>query len=152
MPITDWPDDERLIVVGDGPERVTIVEAAQGKAIEFRATMPREELRALIATSFGLVFPSRWFESDPQVVVEAMRAGLPVVAYHVNAVARVIEQSGAGAVYSTPESLVAALDTVVAQRPAMSAAATAEFERRWTRAAWLRSIETLYHRLLGRGE
>lgn len=148
----DWPAGERLVVVGDGLERQAIVAAARGKAVEFRATMPRDELRALIATSFGLVFPSRWFESDPQVVVEAMRMGLPVVAFHANAVARIVEQSGAGAVYRSSDSLVSALAEVALRRPEMSAAATAEFEQRWTRTTWLRSIETLYQRLLSSGQ
>lgn len=150
--VRDWPSGERLVVVGDGPERGAIVEAARGKPIEFRSAMPRGELRALIGTSFGLVFPSRWFESDPQVVVEAMCAGLPVVAFHVNAVARIVEQSAAGAVYHSPESLAGALDKVVANRPAMSNAAIFEFERRWTKAAWLRSIEALYRRVTAGAE
>lgn len=149
--MSNWPVTERLLVVGDGPDRDTILTSARGKQIEFRPSMTREELRAHIASSFGLVFPSRWFESDPQVVVEAMRSGLPVVAYHINAIAEVVKQSGAGSIYDSPESLQQALAQVVTNRPKMSAAAIAEFERRWTKTAWLQSIESLYRQLIARG-
>jgi glycosyltransferase involved in cell wall biosynthesis len=146
--MTDWPANERLVVVGEGSQRISLANAARGKSIEFLPAMEREELRKLIATSYGLVFPSRWFESDPQVVVEAMRLGLPVVAFHVNSVAQIVVQSGAGAIYNSPESLEAALAQVVSNRPVMSAAAISEFQRRWTKQAWLRSIEGLYRRVV----
>jgi glycosyltransferase involved in cell wall biosynthesis len=142
--VRDWPDSEALIVVGDGELEGEIKVAAAGKRIEFLSSLPREQLREIISQSFGMIFPSRWYESDPQVVAEAMRVGVPVVAFHVNTTAELVSATGSGVVYQDRASLKAALGSVVENRDAMSVAARGEFQRRWTKAAWLSKIEALY--------
>jgi len=146
--VTDWPDSERLIVIGDGPEWDSIVFAARGKQIEVRSSVPRQSLRDQMLKSFSLVFPSRWYEADPQVVVEAMRVGLPVVSHYVNSVAPIVEKTGAGAVYGSNATLESALNRVIENRASMSAAAQVTFDSRWTKEAWLLKIENLYSNLI----
>jgi len=146
--VEDWPKGEELILVGDGELQSEITDSARGKLIEVRSSVPRKELRKLIAQSYGLVFPSRWFESDPQVVAESMRAGLPVVAFHANSAAHLVNLSGAGAVYEDAASLQQALCRVTEGRAQMAKIARQEYLRRWTKQSWLTKIEQLYHSLL----
>ena len=146
--IRDWPDSEHLMIVGGGDLEEEIRELARNRNIEIRASMTREKLREIISDSFGLIFPSRWYESDPQVVAEAMRLGLPVVAFNVNSAAHLIQQTGAGAVYTDADSLKKALVNVQAKRIEMSQIARAEFLSRWTKGEWIKRIETLYSDLI----
>jgi len=145
--IRDWPSDERLIIIGDGPLLPILRSQVKGRNIDLKESMPREELRSHLGSAPGLVFPSRWFEADPQIVVEAMRFGTPVVSFHANAVARIVEKSGAGRTYESELSLRAALVDVRHHRNQFSRAAQDEFERRWTKSLWLSRIQNLYHQL-----
>jgi len=142
--VQDWPHSERLLVVGDGELEEQIKAAAKEKSIEFLSSVSREALREILAQSFGMIFPSRWYESDPQVVAEAMRVGVPVVAFYANTSADLVSATGSGAVYQDRVSLEAALASVVENRDQMSAAALGEFQQRWTKAAWLAKIESLF--------
>ena len=148
--IRDWPSREKLIIVGNGPLRSYLESEMKAKDIEFRDSMSRDELRTHLSSALGLVFPSRWFEADPQIVVEAMRLGIPVVSFNANAVAHIVEASGAGKTYDSASSLGAALLEVREKRSRMSQAAQEEFERRWTKSLWLSRIQDLYQQLASR--
>jgi glycosyltransferase involved in cell wall biosynthesis len=67
-----------LRVVGDGPlaDRV----AAAGGRVEWLGHRPRAEVLALMQQATLLVFPSKWPEVCPVTVIEALGAGLPVLA------------------------------------------------------------------------
>jgi len=148
--VRDWPMTERLVLVGDGPLSEEIHETVKtsGKEIEVLGSLPIEDLRAKLSQAFGFIFPSRWFEVDPQVVVEAMRLGVPVVALEVNAGAQVVEVSGGGAVYADRSTLAKALEQVVSNRRRMSTAAMAFYETQWSPTVWLERIEGLYERVI----
>jgi len=73
------PPGIELVVVGDGPRR----EALEHRAIDgvrFTGWLPHDDVRALMLGSRALVFPSVCFEVFPMTLVEAMAAGLPVIA------------------------------------------------------------------------
>ena len=145
--IRDWPSHEKLVIIGDGPLRSYLASEVRHKDVSFEAAMSREELRSHLGSALGLVFPSRWFEADPQIVVEAMRLGTPVVSFHANAVARIVETSGAGRTYNSESSLRAALLEMRECRSRFSRAAQDEFARRWTKSLWLSRIQNLYQQL-----
>ena len=75
-------DDDRLelVIVGDGPLRAELQRDAPAN-VQFRGWVPPSEVRRLMLRSRALLFPSIWYESaDPQVVIEALACGLPVLA------------------------------------------------------------------------
>jgi glycosyltransferase involved in cell wall biosynthesis len=139
-----WPHGSALIVIGDGPQSEALAVAAKEKAITIRPSMPIEELRRILPSHRGLVFPSRWPDVAPQVVVEAMRVGLPVIAHRANVVADLVASSGAGAAYDDAPSLAEALEAISVDLPLMSAQAVRTFERDWTEESWLAGIEAVY--------
>lgn len=76
--------DLQLLVVGPGDRSgVESLAAELGLSGRVAFTGPRDDVPALLAASDLLVLPSRW-EGMPYVVIEAMAAGLPVVAHPVD--------------------------------------------------------------------
>lgn len=68
----------RLVVVGDGPERRRL-EARADRSVRFTGRLDSAEVLRLMLASRALLFPSRWFEGQPLVLIEAMAAGLSIV-------------------------------------------------------------------------
>ncbi len=150
--VRDWPEGQHLTLIGDGEEQAEVWGAARGKSIAVLSTVPREELRTMLPRFTGLVFPSLWPEVAPQVVVEAMRVGLPVVADERNGVADLVVRSGAGGVYHDPTSLRSVMETVRADCDNLSDKSIRHYSRNWTPAVWLNSISELYAQVAGRGD
>lgn len=72
------PAGLRLVVVGDGPERQRL-EAIAGRSVELIGRTDAAGVAALMGSSRALLFPSRWFEGQPLVLLEALAAGLPIL-------------------------------------------------------------------------
>jgi glycosyltransferase involved in cell wall biosynthesis len=66
--------------------------------------------------SFGLVFPSLWYETFGLAYIEALAAGLPTLAFPPNVVADAVEREATGAVAEWGE-LAAALRHASASFP-----------------------------------
>ena len=145
--LEDWPTTHALEVIGDGErvDAVTAVAAARGIVIE--SSIPREALRERLPRYAGLVFPSRWLEVAPQVVVEAMRVGLPVVAYEANGVSQLVRSTGTGMAYGDRRSLLFALDAVRADLDAYSRRAIAHYRSAWRPSVWVDAMTGLYEQL-----
>jgi glycosyltransferase involved in cell wall biosynthesis len=71
-----------LRVAGEGPEaeRLSALAARLGAPVEFLGRVPRREMAGLLAGAAAVVQPSRYHEFSPFAVLEAMAAGVPVVA------------------------------------------------------------------------
>jgi glycosyltransferase involved in cell wall biosynthesis len=71
-----------LAVAGDGPDRKRLEHLARerGGAVSFLGRLGGAELRGARAGAAFAVVPSRWDEPCPYAVIEAMAAGLPVLA------------------------------------------------------------------------
>ncbi len=98
--VAEWPDDVALRILGDGPLRGVVEKAAVTKRIELLACRPRSGVLAEMERSFGLVFPSRWYETFGLVYIEALAAGLPTLAFRPTVVADAVERDGTGVVAS----------------------------------------------------
>jgi glycosyltransferase involved in cell wall biosynthesis len=144
----DWPADEALDVIGSGPELGRIAAAARGKNITIVPTMDRSELRSRLSGYLGFVFPSLWFEVAPQVALEAMRVGLPIVAHEANAVSELVESTGCGAIYHDRESLRLALGSVTSDRALLHRRAVEAYDAQFSEEEWLRSMTALYSTLI----
>lgn len=91
-----------LVVVGDGPQR-ELLEGRQTKRARFLGWREPAEVRRLMLTARALAFPSIWYESFPLTVVEALAAGLPVLAADLGSPAEIVRTVG-------PDWLVSSAD------------------------------------------
>jgi glycosyltransferase involved in cell wall biosynthesis len=88
------PAGIELVVVGDGPRREELERRAV-EGVRFTGRLPHEEVRALMLGSRALMFPSVCFEVFPMTLVEAMSAGLPVIASAHGGSAEIVGPIGA---------------------------------------------------------
>ena len=90
-PVLETVPNTRLVLVGDGPARPYLEDYFRGLPVKFMGYMRGERLSQAYASADIFVFPSR-LETFGLVVVEAMAAGLPVVASRVGGVTDVIQE------------------------------------------------------------
>ncbi|HVJ33101.1 MAG TPA: glycosyltransferase family 4 protein [Terriglobia bacterium] len=89
----------RLIIVGDGPERDPLTQLAAAlqltAQIDFLGWVDREHIPGVYADADAFVFPSR-DEGMPNAVLEAMAAGLPIVATRISGSEELVTSQGNG--------------------------------------------------------
>ena len=83
-----------LVVAGDGPQLAELRELAHGADVRFAGTVAPAELAALRREAAVAVVPSRYAEILPLAALEAMAAGLPVVAASTGGLAEVVPAAG----------------------------------------------------------
>ncbi len=113
----------RLVIVGDGPQRHALERLARRlhvcERVTFRATMPQETLPDLYSAADVLLLTSTR-EGWPNVVLESLACGTPVVAVDVGAVGEILTRSDAGRIVATrdPVQLAEAAEDLMRSRPA----------------------------------
>lgn len=85
----------RYILVGDGPERSALAEAARAAGLAVAFLGHRSDVPLVLAGLDALLHPS-WTEAHPLVVIEALLAGLPVVATDVGGTAAILGEGRFG--------------------------------------------------------
>jgi glycosyltransferase involved in cell wall biosynthesis len=83
-----------LMVAGDGPELAALRERAAGGQVTFAGRVSPEELSRLRAGAAVAVVPSRYQEILPLAALEAMAAGLPVVAANAGGLSEAVPKEG----------------------------------------------------------
>ncbi len=146
-----------LAVVGDGPERAALEEQARrlglGDRVRFTGWVPGAG--NLLGELDLLFLPSRW-EGLPNTVLEAMAAGVPVVAAVVGGVPELVEDGVTGLLVppDDPQGLRVALARVLAD-PAgtgrMAGRARERVLRLHDPAVIVRQFELLYDKILRGG-
>jgi glycosyltransferase involved in cell wall biosynthesis len=107
----------RFLLVGDGPHRSRVehLAAELGVADRLHVTgfVPHERVPALLATADMLVLPSH-YEELGTVLIEAMHAGVPVVASRTGGIPEVVQDGVTGLLVAPddPGVLAQAIDTV----------------------------------------
>ncbi|HEY4591394.1 MAG TPA: glycosyltransferase family 4 protein, partial [Thermoanaerobaculia bacterium] len=106
-----------LRIAGDGEHRAALERAAAdlGPAVAFLGTRDAAQVRTLLRGAAALVVPSI-YEGMPLVVLEAMAAGVPVVASAVSGIPEVVVDGETGWLVppEDPEALARALAEVLA--------------------------------------
>ena len=142
-----WPADEHLDVVGDG-ELLAAARATAPASVHFLGRMDRAELRRRLPGWRGLIFPSRCLEGAPLVEVEALAAGLPVLAFDGSSVAENVRAHGTGSVVSWDHPLPPALTAAGTGFPGLRTHCRRVFEDHFSERTWLRSTLEVYRAAL----
>jgi glycosyltransferase involved in cell wall biosynthesis len=99
-----------LKIVGDGPLRDRVVEAAARQSnVEWLGHRPVEDVHALMRKADMLIFPSEWYEGFSRVTAEAFAAGTPIIVADIGAATELVEHGRTGLKFRPrdPEDLAA---------------------------------------------
>jgi len=142
------------VIVGDGNERASIEGLVDELGLRARTTLTgwRDDARALVATFDALVVCSQ-LESCPLAILEAMFAGVPVVATDVGGIPELVQDRETGKLVpvNDPDALVEAIRYVLRPENASRLGRRAQelARRRFTVGRMAREYEALYHSVLG---
>jgi len=144
------------VLVGEGTQRGPLEARAAELGVADRVLLPgwSDEARRHLTTFDVFCLPSR-FEAFPLAVLEAMLAGLPVVASDVGSVAEAVHQGETGLLVrpDDPAGLATALRALVGdpdRARALGEAGRRLALERFTVGAMARAYESLYDEVLGR--
>jgi glycosyltransferase involved in cell wall biosynthesis len=117
--LSQLPNDVRLVLVGDGPDR-SVIQDAGGDRVIFLGTQPPERVALACRACDLLVLPSER-EGWPNVVTEALASGLRVVATRTGGIPEILgdpppADGSLGALIAEPDAdlLAAAIAAVLA--------------------------------------
>lgn len=126
-----------LRIVGDGPMRNTVSEAASRiPGVSYLGSRSHADMLELVGTARALIVPSEWYETFGRVVVEAYAKGTPVIASRIGAIAEIVEEENTGLLFEpgNAQELIEAVQRAERQPEAwseMGARARSRFETRY---------------------
>lgn len=146
----------RFLIVGDGESRGEIEAAVRARGLQAAIHLlgVRSDIPQLLWLSDVFVLPSLW-EGLPNVLLEAMAAGIPVVATDVDGVSEIVDDGKTGILIppKDPDAIASAVNRLLhdealadSLRRAARQAVTERFSPVKTTASYLE----LYSRLWGR--
>ena len=143
-----------LAIVGDGPERQSIVRLANKLGVEIRMALAgfQRDLRPYYGMATLVAVPSH-SEGSPNVVLEAMAAGLPVVATAVGGVPEILEEGVTGRMVPprNPQAMAQAMLQILSDeelRRRLGTAARSRAESSHTPEAYRRALVEFYQNTL----
>jgi glycosyltransferase involved in cell wall biosynthesis len=144
------PDDSVLVVLGEGPERPALERLARELGVERRVFLPGRvpDVAAWLRRAALLVHPARW-EGFGLAVLEAMLAGLPVVASDVSSLPELVVDGETGFLVRANDP--AALANAVAQaleQPGLGVAGHERARREFSVAGMADRTVALYDAIL----
>lgn len=150
----EWP----LVVVGDGPDRAAIEEAARQSTRDVRLVgwADRQLATAWLAHASLLIFTSRGPESLSRVLLEASALGVPIAAMNTGGTPDIVQHEETGLLSMTPAALAGDVRRLADDEPLrrkLGEAAMRHIERAFDAQNVVRRIEDLYLGLIrsGRG-
>jgi glycosyltransferase involved in cell wall biosynthesis len=141
-----------LDVAGEGPEGDALrsrAEAAAPWQVRFHGRLPPAEVLDLVRGAAVVVVPSRWYENQPMIVLEALACATPVVVSDLGGAPELIDPGvdGALVVPDDPAALAAALGPLLAD-PArareMGTAGRAKMRDRFSPEVHLAALDAVY--------
>ncbi|MFN7919155.1 MAG: glycosyltransferase family 4 protein [Bryobacteraceae bacterium] len=147
----------RLVLVGDGPLRTEMEALARTLGIASRVefTGERRDVGQLLASSHVFALATNW-EGLPISILEALRAGLPVVSSDVGGVNEMVTEGGNGFLVNPGDTpgFAGVLDRLLADsamRAHMGRASRTRFENEFTSESMIEKTLTVYQGVLSGG-
>ena len=139
-----------LLIVGEGEERGTLTQQASNTEIAERIHFlgRRSDVPELLAASEALLLPSRW-EGMPNVLLEAMASGLPVIATRAEGVEQLLGDDAAEQTVSfgADADFIEAVSRIVLGGQDLGAKNRRRVEGHFSLAGMIRVYEHLYETL-----
>lgn len=140
----------QLVLVGEGPERERLEAMAREAGVSGQVVFAghQEEVRPYYALATAVVIPSH-SEGSPNVLLEAMAAGVPVIATAVGGIPEIVSDGREALLVPShsPEALAAALGRLLGDEELRQGLATRARARAaaFSPEAHCRAILALYH-------
>ena len=147
--LAELPTDTVLVVLGEGPERDELERLARGLGVEQRVVLPGRvpDVAAWLQRARVFVHPARW-EGFGLGVLEAMLAGLPVVASNVSSLPELVADGETGLLVPPDDAAALARGIVDAlERPELGAAGVARARHEFSVARMADRTAALYEDL-----
>jgi glycosyltransferase involved in cell wall biosynthesis len=133
----DHPAD--LVIAGDGEYRSTLESIARGNdRVKFLGRVPSEELARWYEHAIALIVPSVCFETFGIILIESFRNRTPVIARRLGPFPEIVESSGGGELFWTPEELAASMRRIQEDpgyRQRLAQSGNRAFKERWVESA-----------------
>jgi len=113
--------------------------------VEFIGEINEEQKKDFLGNALALAFPIDWPEPFGLVMIEAMSAGTPVIAFRNGSVPEVIADGISGVLCDSMDDAVAAVDTV---KTMSRAGVRRHFETQFTAECMVRKYVAAYESLL----
>jgi len=141
--------DMPLVVIGDGPERGSLMAAASRANVEIRVLewLDRQEVFRWLGYASFLIFPSNWPEPLSRVLLEASALCVPIAAMDTGGTADAVTDEETGLLSSSAAELaedVARLASDATLRGRLGAAAGTRAESRFDVPIVVGRMEKLY--------
>ncbi len=149
IPLFEDGGPAELWVAGQGSYEPELRRLAHGRRVRFLGQLSPQALRPIYREARAVVAPSRCFEVFPMILLEAFRERTPVVARRLGPYPEVVEKTGAGLLFESPEELRTALGRLTedtALRNRLGAAGRRALEDRWSETVGI----DRYLQLIGR--
>jgi glycosyltransferase involved in cell wall biosynthesis len=146
------PAGLELVVVGDGPLHGELARRA-GPSVRLAGALPHHAVLALMLEARALVFPSHLYEGQPMAILEALAAGLPVLASDHGGMAATLEDAVPGTLVRVADRAAwgEALSRLSDDDAVDGAGSSARrlYEARFTPGLALRRLDDAYRRARG---
>ncbi len=86
----------QLSIAGTGPEDALLQGLPRAEVL---GALPLAQIQKRMLSATALVLPSIWYENFPRTLVEAMGAGLPVIASRIGALAALVQDGETGLLF-----------------------------------------------------
>jgi len=141
-----------LDVAGEGPELPALRTRAEAVApgrVTFHGRLPGPQVQQLLRGAAVAAVPSRWYENQPMIVLEAFACGTPVVASDLGGAGELIAPGTDGALVpaNDPAALAAAIEPFVAdpiRARAMGRAGRTKVEVEFSPERHLHGLDEVY--------
>jgi glycosyltransferase involved in cell wall biosynthesis len=145
-----------FVVAGDGGHARELEELAAGcPRVRFLGRVSLAELERYYRHAIAAIVPSTGFETFGNGLIEAFRAGVPVIARRIGPFPEIVGLADGGELFSTPEELVAAVRRLqydVSVRERLARNAYAAYQAHWTESVVIpRYLEIVRRAALRRG-
>lgn len=148
--LTSAGTDIAVDIAGDGPDAEALrQQAASLPNVRFHGRLDKSGVDKLLHDAAAVVVPSTWHENQPMIILEAIAAGLPVLATDIGGIGELIDDGVSGILVPPrdPGALASAISELMASselRRRMGLEARAFAARGFDATAHLDGLNSIY--------
>ena len=92
----------KLVIAGDGPLRSKLEEKSKANpSVQWLGQISREEILQKLSVAKAMLFPTRCYEGQPLIILEALSVGCPVITSKIGNPQNMIDDGGSGLHFKT---------------------------------------------------